>query len=141
MNVGDRVCTTDAWTNDPLSGAGRRIFGEITKISDRGPINSRRTHQVKLSAPFLGKWGYLWFDPEDLEVETAVGTRFLVVEIPPEASDDDAEALMDLAATAVYDYEPIGDNKVWDPFIYGWTFPGHQAVEVPRKPRRPGEDS
>lgn len=67
MNVGDRVRTTDAWTSNPEGGAGRRITGVITKVADRGPINSRRTHQVKLDAPFLGKWGHLWFDPNDLE--------------------------------------------------------------------------
>lgn len=72
MNVGDCVQTTDAWTRDNL-GAGspsrprRRISGVISKIGDRGPINSKRTVQIKLDEPFLGKWGYLWFDPTELE--------------------------------------------------------------------------
>lgn len=70
MNVGDHVQTTDAWTKDPLHGAGRRVRGVVSKVSDRGPINSTRTVQIKLDEPFLGKWGYLWFDPNELEVVT-----------------------------------------------------------------------
>lgn len=61
------------------------------------------------------------------------GTRFLVIEIPADASDDDADALMEAVAETAYDYEPSGENKAWDPFIYGWQFPSGQAVERPHR--------
>lgn len=59
------------------------------------------------------------------------GTRFLVVEIPPDASDKDAENLMELVTEAAYNYVPMSRN--WDPFIYGWTFPSDQAIERPKR--------
>jgi hypothetical protein len=61
------------------------------------------------------------------------GTRYLVVEIPPAASEADADAITDLVANHVYAYEPVGENKAWDPFIHGWTWP--EEVPHPVAPR------
>lgn len=63
--------------------------------------------------------------------DVTAGTRFLVIEIPPAATLEQAEELLERVADTVYGYEVESQN--WDPFVYGWTFPEGQAVERPKR--------
>lgn len=71
FDKGDRVRTNANF----IAANGYGVAGlvvEIVNPDQHGTLSSwgspcKRTHRVKLDDPFLGKWDYLTFCPEDLE--------------------------------------------------------------------------
>lgn len=72
------------------------------------------------------------------------GTRFVIVEIPPDATREQEETIIEAVADAAYDAVPNEERSQgggWDPFIYGMQHPyGPEGARLFASLPREGSD-